>query len=732
MVWKRCGIGLLFCFLGLLVLGATLCGGASACAAGSERGRVVMVIIDYLTLEDLGRPVTGNLQRLMHQGGVALLNTTTGGSRVPANTYPTIGAGAHAVGTKAALAAYECSERPPQGGQLAAEFAQRTGYLPRPGNVVVLDIARIVKENAKLEYPVVPGALGGELKAAGLKVACLGNADWRDGLGRQVATIAMDESGVVEAGFVGRELLVQDAYFPGGWRTNYDLLWDKWSRLKTADFVVIDLGDTSRLHAAKEEVADPIFQQRWEEALARADAFLGKLAASLDFRRDLLLVVAPTPASEALENGDWVTPVVMVGRGVPQGTVLVSPSTRRPGVIMNTDIAPTVLEFFGLRVPECMSGRPATAVRAADQLGFLNALREKSLFVHNFRVPVIKIYLSYAIAVITGAVLFILAREKELPRRLRIAPLLLSVMVVPLAVLLMPGLGVFKPFPYIAGLSVLVAALTLIMVRFERKQPFAGFIFLSAATAGLILADAFTGARLLKASLLSYDLMGGARFYGIGNEYMGVLISAVIFGGACAFTIWGRRVFPGVLLLMGIATATLGAPGLGANFGGLLTAVVAFAISSLVFAGVRLTWRSALIVCGVGLLLPGLFAVCDLLRGEGAQSHVGRNLLLVLQDPGAALDIIKRKMAMNIKLFRYTIWSRVLAAGIGGLLILFYRPVGVMRVFRVRYPYLFSGFVGVVVTAVAAFAFNDSGTVAAAMATIFGIPPLLYILLREC
>ncbi|MGQ9512035.1 hypothetical protein [Thermodesulfitimonas sp.] len=721
-----------FCFLGLLGLGIVLFwSGASAYAAGRRQGRVVMVVIDHLTLEDLGRHVTGNLQRLMHQGAVALLNTTAGGSRVPANTYPTIGAGAHAVGTKAALAAYECSERPPQGGDLVAEFAQRTGYRPRSGNVVVLDIARIVKENAKLEYPVVPGALGGELKAAGLKVACLGNADWRDHLGRQVATIAMDECGVVEAGFVGRELLVQDAGFPGGWRTNYDLLWDKWSRLKTADFIVIDLGDTSRLHEAREEVADPIFRQRWEEALARADAFVGKLAASLDFRRDLLLVVAPTPASEALEHGDWVTLVLMVGRGVPPGTVLVSLSTRRPGVIMNTDIAPTVLEFFGLQVPETMSGRPATAVRAGEQLSFLSDLREKSLFVHNFRVPVIKIYLSYAIAVITGAVLFILAREKELPRRLRLASLLLSVMVVPLAVLLMPGLGAFKPFSYIIGLSVLVAALTLVMVRLERRQPFTGFIFLSAATAGLILADAFTGARLLKTSLLSYDLMGGARFYGIGNEYMGVLISAVIFGSACAFTIWGRRIFPGVLLLMGIATATLGAPGLGANFGGLLTAVVAFPVSLLAFAGIRLTWRSALTVCGVGLLLPALFAACDLLRGEGAQSHVGRNLLLVLQDPGAALDIIKRKMAMNIKLFRYTIWSRVLAAGIGGLLILFYRPVGVMRDFRVRYPYLFNGFTGVVVTAVAAFAFNDSGTVAAAMATIFGIPPLLYILLQE-
>jgi hypothetical protein len=130
-------------------------------------------------------------------------------------------------------------------------------------------------------------------------------------------------------------------------------------------------------------------------------------------------------------------------------------------------------------------------------------------------------------------------------------------------------------------------------------------------------------------------------------------------------------------------------------------------------------------------MIPVFFAFFDLLRGQGTQSHIGRNFLLAIRDPAVIFEIISRKMAMNIKLFRYTIWSRVLAVGIGGLLLFFYRPVGVMRVFRSRYPYLFKGFIGVVITAVAAFVFNDSGTVAAATATIFGITPLLYIFLKE-
>jgi hypothetical protein len=54
-----------------------------------------------------------------------------------------------------------------------------------------------------------------------------------------------------------------------------------------------------------------------------------------------------------------------------------------------------------------------------------------------------------------------------------------------------------------------------------------------------------------------------------------------------------------------------------------------------------------------------------------------------------------------------------------------------MKLFRTRYPHLFTGFIGVVVAVTAAFAFNDSGTVASSTATIFGITPLLYIFLKE-
>jgi hypothetical protein len=662
------------------------------------------------------------------------MTTGTGGARNEENTYATVGAGAMALATKAGAYAYGFQEQAAHHINAFEQFEQRTGIAAGPGNVVVLDIAQLIRNSAELPHPVIPGGMGEGLKNAGVKTACLGNADWREKPARQVATIAMDRKGVVGSGYVGRDLLLKDPVFPGSWRTDYDVLWEKWLDLKDkAEFIVIDLGDTSRLNEAREEVMEDVFQRHWHDTLVRADGFVGKLAGDLDLHHsDRLMIVSPTPSYAALKMGDWLTPVAMAGPKVAAGTVLTSPSTRRPGIIMNTDLAPTVLDFFGVRTPETMSGRSSTAVLVPDQSAHIFKLRQQTLFIHNTRVWLIKTYLVYVLILIIASVLLILMREQQLARKLGIYPLLLSILSFPAACLVVPLISPASTAVYVAGLAAVTAALTMLTIIFERRRQLTGFLFISMVTVGLILGDTFAGNILLSKSILSYDPIAGARFYGIGNEYMGILIGAALFGGACALTGWPRRI---TLYLIGLTwlliIITLGAPTLGANFGGLLTATVAFPVTFLILTGLKFSWRMVALVAAALALIPALFAVLDLLRGQGAQSHIGRNLFLALSNPEAVFDIISRKMAMNYKLFRYTIWSRILTAGIGGLLLLFYRPVGVMKLFRTRYPHLFTGFIGVVVAVAAAFAFNDSGTVASSTATIFGITPLLYIFLKE-
>ncbi|MCK9927166.1 hypothetical protein MXD62_08295, partial [Frankia sp. Mgl5] len=58
-------------------------------------------------------------------------------------------------------------------------------------------------------------------------------------------------------------------------------------------------------------------------------------------------------------------------------------------------------------------------------------------------------------------------------------------------------------------------------------------------TTGAILFDGFNGAEAMRRSYLGYDPVIGARFYGLGNEYEGILIgSAILF--AASFYEWAK------------------------------------------------------------------------------------------------------------------------------------------------------------------------------------------------
>ena len=86
---------------------------------------------------------------------------------------------------------------------------------------------------------------------------------------------------------------------------------------------------------------------------------------------------------------------------------------------------------------------------------------------------------------------------------------------------------------------------------------------------------------------------------------------------------------------------------------------------------------------------------------------------------------------MNIRLFKNTIWTRVFLSSLLSMVILFYRPAGIFKDVREKYPYLSYGFISGLVGSIAAFAVNDSGIVAAATSMIYvGLSFILIIIQR--
>jgi len=699
----------------------------------SPDGKVIMVVVDRLRLEDLDGEGLPNLHWLMEKGALGLMNcNTAGSSQNPGNTYATIGAGSHITATDAPGFGFSASDRF-QNGPAATEYENRTGRSAPSEAVVHLGIIRIKKQNAGLPYPAVPGALGTALHSAGFKTAVLGNADVSSALRRQVVTIAMDQNGLVDYGRVDDRMLAGKSGFPGGLHTDYAKMLQELKEVSNqASFIVIETGDLSRLEEYIPYVSMSVLSSLRKRVLQELDSFLGQTLRFLDLEKDMLLVVAPTHSKMLSGKESSLTPVLILGGGLPEGFLL-SPSTKRKGIILNTDLAPSILRYFNLPAFRSMLGQPVQALKGDNQLAFLASMQKQLILTYAARSPLQRGYIIYQLGLLIAGLYFIFRPQKKGGRILQ--PLLLTVMAVPLAYLLLP---LMPPAPLAVSTVELIfftSIITIAALFLERRLPKSAFIFLGLFTAGLITVDTFLGSPLQKTSIMGYDPIVGARFYGIGNEFMGILVGSLIIGCSAVlsiFQLYRRRVLciTGVVFLL--VAFMLGNPLLGANLGGFFTAFPAFATTFLLVWGVRFNLWTVLYIALATVILVIVIFIVDLGHSPELQSHFGRNAAVVLSSGWTEVaGIINRKLEMNIKLIKYAIWSRIFIASLCTLALLFFRPVGVVAVIKNTHPVLYKGLIGVIVGSMAALVFNDSGIVAAATTIIFGAPPLIYLVLQE-
>lgn len=693
-------------------------------------GRVVMVIMDYLQIKDLEGDIYPNLGKLASRGAIALMNVNTGGAITPDNTHATIGAGAHAAAGNASAHVFAATEAADKG-TAAEEYRRRTGEGAPDGSLIYLDITRLHFLNQKRGYTVVPGALGTVLHEAGYRTALLGNSDDSGGPKRPAASIVMDHRGIVDTGAVDGQVTRREKYFIQGLSTDYSVILKEYDRLgPDVKLVAIDLGDLGRLQGAREYMEAGHWSNWRHRVILRADRFLGGLMERMDERKDLLMLICPTPGDTGVEK-DRMSPVILCGGGVPGG-LLVSPTTRRPGVIMNMDIAPTVIDFLNIPQPGFFTGRPARVIPGEFGMGTLLSMYRVIDVIYKARPLLQKGYVTFQLALLTASIwyIFVLKKGKEI-----LKPFFLSVMSVPLAYLLMPLFpagGVAMAASLLILVAALITSISLLANKFYRVD---SFLLIGLITMTAVAVDIFAGSPLQKVSVLGYDPVVGARFYGLGNEYMGVLIGATLMGTTALISAVGRRrgMFvhaAGAVYI--VILYVIAAPQLGTNVGGAIAAVIAFMVAYLMMLGVRIDWRMFGAVAFSAALTVLALILYDAGRPAGHQSHIGRTAALIASEGlNTVIGIIGRKSEMNIKLIKYTIWSRFFIASLAILALLFYRPRGVMEGIRNRCPYLFSGLVGVITGSIAALIFNDSGVVAAATTMIFGAPPLIYLVLEE-
>jgi hypothetical protein len=691
-------------------------------------GKLVIVTIGGVSLDQLTSPNLPNISRLIDSGAVGIMNVRPAAVRGATtdeliagysmgSCCATISAGTRAAVTADAGKAFNADEtilgRP--GKEFYASLFDRS---VGEAEVIHLGINQIRHANENIDYPIEIGALGKYLHRNGIKTATVGNSDMPNQPHREAVLIAADPNGIVDFGNVGSDILARDPNYPYGIRSNISkLTMQAMSAIKKAGLIVVDIGDTSR---AAEYATKCTEKQQYtiiEQSIRNADQIIGSIISALDLRKDRILLISTHPSQRSIDRCDFLPPVVAAGAGIKHG-LLISGSTRSKGIITNCDISAGITDYFNIKQPLSFVGRPiAITDGSIDDLIAISS----SISTQTKRQPIMRGIAFFIIFFSIVVSLYVLWRRDAGLAVMSWIALIPSALL--LAVILAPIIASPPPIQqYVILISVLTIALIAICWLIT-KSPGASFALICFWTTVIMLLDLARGGVLARETVLSYSPVDGARYYGIGNELMGSLIgSAMITIGFIASALAGAkrlRIWVAALLLT-IVVLAIGLPSKGANAGGAMSAAVASIIGFALWRGRRITKAYAVAAVLAVPIAFGLIALADQLRSGGFQSHIGRAIGLTASGGiGELFIIMARKLEMNIILTQNSLWSRLLfILAASSYVLLRINRLEVINRLR-KSPDVTIGIIAAGVGAIAAVLLNDSGVVAGAIALIY-------------
>lgn len=328
--------------------------------------------------------------------------------------------------------------------------------------------------------------------------------------------------------------------------------------------------------------------------------------------------------------------------GLPGGgrSELTSPTTNELGLISAIDLAPTLLAHLGIRpLPGAVAGRQISAagpLRSAALRRLMGRLR----VIGERRLPALALLLAaWALLLVLVTALPRGSRREHLLRRaLRLGSL--ALLWAPAGALIGAALepGAAVEYALFLGSCLSLAAISDVLLPWPRAALAPALAALSA-----IVVDALARTQLLMRSLLGPDPLGGARFYGVGNELKSAL--AVLALAALAGALYpARRGRPAALTTAavgGLLALIEGAARIGAGVGGVVLVIAGFALASVMLLEGALSRRR--VVVGLASPLAGLIvlAAVDLATAHGS-GHFNTSVLHA-SSADALRDLIVRR-----------------------------------------------------------------------------------------
>jgi hypothetical protein len=441
-----------------------------------------------------------------------------------------------------------------------------------------------------------------------------------------------------------------------------------------------------------------------EGSLADARAAAAALALRRPGRARGLLIVIARPTGK----DDDPLAIGIAGAGFDGD--LTSDSTRTDGYVLSTDVAPTILEHFGIDVPSQMSGQPIRSEGSVDPAA-IESLGARMEVISHRRGPVI----GWSLLAWLGLLALAIAATRG--RAARVGVRLVGLAVVYMPLVMLAGAAI-EPGESAEVLLVmlgapLLASLTLVT--------FSGYRALAAASALTVLAyaiDVIGGSPLTSLSLLGPNPGLGVRFYGIGNELEALLAVLVVAGtgtGLAGFRPSLSSTRSGVaFLVIGLLCAFVFAAG---RFGADVGAAIVFPIGAAVAAAViAARGRSgALLVIAAPFAVLALLALIDLVTG--ANAHLTRSVL----DAGGLgdlADVAQRRLQLSAHSFArpvLLVFLPVVAILVGLAIWQRQRLAGWLR----GSPAMRAGLIGAVAATAVGTLANDSGALLLEIGTAY-------------
>jgi hypothetical protein len=371
--------------------------------------------------------------------------------------------------------------------------------------------------------------------------------------------------------------------------------------------------------------------------LASVDSELARIVADLPAGATLL-VTAPG----ATTKPPHLQVALVSGPGYRAG-LLDASSTRQPGLVVLTDLTPTVLGWLGRGVPSGVVGAQVTRAdrgRLAPATPAIRSLTGRDTAEQVWRSTHDEFFWAYALAdAVVLAVIGLASwgsspeRRRQRARRWRVAGVFAAS--VPAGTFL-ANLVPWWLFAHPAAWLYMVAVAWAVVIGLVallgpwRRDPLGPFGAACLFTLVVLGIDVMTGSRLQMETPFGLSVLEAGRFYGIGNEALGIYgitaLLAATWLGLLALRRYPSSRRPAVLVVAVVALFAVfasGWPGFGGKVGGTIAMVPCFALLGMVVAGIRLNWRRVLLVAVSGLALFAVFALISYFAPVTGKSDIG-------------------------------------------------------------------------------------------------------------